>query len=85
MRKSRISWLWLAAAVSFLAGFFLVSNDSSAGWFFIILGIIYISSSIPAGERLTASHPRLVRWGLVGITLLLVLLAVVAGAVVFLM
>jgi hypothetical protein len=74
-------WLWLAAAVSFIVGFILVLNDSGAGWFLIIMGITYISASTRAGQGLAASNPSLVRWGLVGVTALLVLLVIIVGAV----
>jgi hypothetical protein len=76
--------LWLSAAVSFVVGFILVLNDSGAGWFLIIMGIIDIGISTRAGQGLAASNPSLVRWGLVGVTLLLVLLAVVVGTVLLL-
>ncbi len=75
------AWLWLSAAVLFIAGLMLVLNDSGAGWFLIIMGTIYIGASTRAGQGLAASNPGLVRWGLVGVTLLLILLAIVAGAV----
>jgi hypothetical protein len=77
-------WLWLAAAVSFIVGFILVLNDSGAGWFLIIMGITYISASTRAGQGLATSNPSLVRWGLVGITALLVLLAIIVVAVLLL-
>ena len=75
------TWLWLSAAVSFVAGFLLVWNDSGAGWFLIIMGIVHIGAATRPGQGLAASNPSLVWWGLVGVTLLLVLLAVVVGAV----
>ena len=81
MRNRQKAWLWVAAAVSFFAGLILVLNGSSAGWFFAIMGIVYIGASTRAGQALAASNPRLVLWGLVGVTLLLVLLAAVVGAV----
>ena len=81
MHDRQRAWLWLAAAVSFIVGFVLVLNDSGAGWVLVIMGMIYIGASTRAGQGLAASNPSLVRWGLVGITLLLVLLAVVVGAV----
>ncbi len=81
MHNRQRTWLLLSAAVSFVVGFILFLNDSGAGWFLIILGIIYIGVSTRAGQGLTESNPSLVRWGLVGVTLLLVLLAVVVGAV----
>jgi len=74
-------WLWSAAAMSFIVGFIIVLNGSSAGWFLIIMGITYIGASTSAGQGLASSNPSLVRWGFVGVTLLLVLLAVVVGAV----
>jgi hypothetical protein len=67
--------------VSFIVGLALVWNDSGAGWFLIIMGIVYIGVSTRAGQGLAASNPSLVRWGLIGVTLLLVLLAVVVGVV----
>jgi hypothetical protein len=81
MQNRQRVWLWLAAAVSFVVGFILVLNDSSAGWFLIIMGTVYIGALTPPGRGLAASNPSLVRWGLVGVTLLLVLLVVVVGAV----
>jgi len=82
MQNNQRAWLWLSAAVSFIVGLILVMNDSSAGWFLVIMGIIYIGVSTPAGQGWAASNPNLARWGLVGVTLMLVLLAVVIGAVV---
>ena len=84
MHNRQRAWLWLSAAVSFVVGFIFVLNDSGAGWFFVIMGIVYIGASTRAGQGLAASNPSLVRWGLVGVTLLLVLLAVVVGAVLLL-
>ncbi len=76
--------LWIAGAVSLIVGFLLVMNDSSAGWFLIIMGIIDIGATTRAGQGLTPSNRGLVRWGLVAVTLLLVLLALIAGAVILL-
>jgi hypothetical protein len=84
MHNRQRAWIWSAAAVSFVVGFILVLNDSGAGWFLVIMGMIYIGASTRAGQGLAASNPSLVRWGLVGVTLLLVLLAVVVGAVLLL-
>ena len=81
MHNRQRTWLWLAAAVSFVVGFILVLNDSGAGWFLIILGMSYIGISTRSGQTWAASNPSFVRWGLIGGTLLLVLLAVVVGAV----
>ena len=74
-------WLWAAAAVSFVVGLILVLNDSGAGWFLIILGMSYLGVSTRAGQAWAASNPSLAQWGPIGGTLLLVLLAVVVGAV----
>lgn len=84
MHNRQRTWLWLSAAASFVVGFILVLDDSGAGWFLIIMGIVYIGASTRAGQGLAASNPSLVRWGLVGVTLLLILLAVVVGAVLLL-
>jgi len=81
MHNRQRVWLWLSAAVSFIVGFILVLNDSVAGWFLIIMGITYLGTSTRAGQKWAASNPSLARWGLVGITLLLVILAIVVGAV----
>ena len=81
MDKRKRTWLWLSAAVLFIAGFILVLNDSGAGWFLIILGITYIGASTQAGQAWAESNPSLGRWGLIGVTLLLVLLAVIVGVV----
>lgn len=84
MNSRQRTWLWLAAIASFIVGLALVWNDSGAGWFLIIMGILYLGASTRAGQAWAASNPRLGRWGLVGVTLLLVLLAVVFGAVLLL-
>jgi hypothetical protein len=82
MHNRQKVWLWLSAAISFIVGFILVLNDSGAGWFLIIMGITYLGTSTRAGQTWAASNPSLARWGLIGISLLLVLLTVVVGAVV---
>jgi len=74
-------WLWLSAAISFIVGFILVLKDSGAGWFLIIIGIIYIGTLTRPGQTWTEANPRLTKWGLIGVTLLLVILIFVAGAV----
>ena len=81
MQNHQRTWLWLAAAVSFVVGFILVLNDSGAGWLFAIFGMSYLGVSTRAGQARAASNPNLVRWGLTGGTLLVVFLAVVVGAV----
>lgn len=77
-------WLWLGAAISMVVGFILVLNDSGAGWFLIILGITYLGTGTRAGQSWAASNSNLARWGIIGATILLALLAVIAGAVVLL-
>lgn len=74
-------WLWLSAAVSLMAGFLLVMNDSSAGWFLIILGIIDIGATTRAGQGLAVSNRGRLSWGLIAATLLIILLVLIAGAV----
>jgi hypothetical protein len=81
MDKRHRAWLWTSAAVSMVVGIILVANDSAAGWFIIIMGLTYLGASSRTGQSLAASNPSLVRWGLIGTTLLLVLLVVVVGAV----
>ncbi len=81
MNASPQIWLWVSAAVSLIAGFLLVMNDSSAGWFLIIMGIIDIGATTRAGRGLAAPNRGMIRWGLIAVTLLLVVLVLIAGAV----
>jgi putative hemolysin len=82
MQNRERAWLWLSAAVSSVVGFILVLNDSGAGWFLIIMGIVYIGASTRAGQELPESDPTYRRWGLVSVTVLLVALTVIVGALV---
>ena len=77
MQNRQRAWFWLTAVVLFVVGFMLVMNDSTAGWFLIILGITYLGSSTRAGQSWATSNPSIARWGLIGVTLLLILLVVV--------
>lgn len=81
MQNRQRTWLWLAAALSFVVGFGLVLADSGAGWFLIIMGIIYLGLSTRTGQAWAAPNPGLFRWALIGVTLLLVMLILVVGAV----
>ncbi len=81
MNNRQRVWLWLAAAVSIIVGVLLLLADSGAGWFLVIMGIIYTGASTRAGQGLAASQPSLARWGLISVTMLLVLLTLVVGAV----
>ena len=81
MSNRQKTGLRISAAVLFIVGFVLVMNDSSAGWFLIILGITYLGVSARTGQAWAASNSSLAKWGLVGVTLLLILLAVVVAAV----
>jgi len=85
MDNRQKAWTWSAAAISIVAGFILWLNDSAAGAFLILMGIIYIGTLTRPGQTWAATNPSLVRWGLVGVTLLLIVLAVVVGAVFLLM
>ena len=80
VERERI-WIWLAAALSFVAGLVLVLNDSSAGWIFFIIGIGYLGASTKAGRAWAATNATLSTWGLVGVTVLLLLLVVIVGGV----
>ena len=77
MHNRQRTWIRLAATLSFVVGLVLVLNDSGAGWIFFIIGMSYLGISTRAGQ----ANPSFVRWGLIGVTLLLVLLVVVVGAV----
>lgn len=79
MDKHDKIWLWIAAAVSMIMGSVLVFNDTSAGWFLVILGISYIGASTGAGQKWAISKLDLARWGLIGV--LLITLLLVAGVV----
>ena len=81
MNASPQIWLWASAAVSLITGFLLVMNDSGAGWFLIIMGIINIGATTRAGRRLAHSNRGMTGWGLIAVTLLLVVLVLIAGAV----
>jgi len=84
MQNRSRAWLWSAAAISFIVGLILVLNDSAAGWFLIIMGIAYIGASRRAGQAWSESNSSLGRWGVIGGSVLLVLLAIVVGAVLLL-
>ena len=77
MQNRQRTWFWLATAVLFVVGLMLVMNDTTAGWFLIILGITYLGASTRAGQSWATSNPSIARWGLIGVTLLLILLVVV--------
>jgi hypothetical protein len=81
MNNRQKTWLWISAAASLIVGILLVWNDSGAGWFLIIMGIAYLGVLTRPGQEWTASNPGLTRWALIGVTLLLVLLAIIAGTV----
>jgi hypothetical protein len=84
MDKQDKIWMWSSAAVSMAMGFILVLNDSGAGWFLVILGITIIGTSTGAVQKWTDSNPHLTRWGLIGVTLLTILLIVGVVAVIVL-
>lgn len=79
--QNRRVWWWLAAAVALILGFFLIVRGDHNGWFLVLLGVVYLGAMTGTARRLTASNPSLARWGLLGLTLLLVLLTVIAGAI----
>jgi hypothetical protein len=81
MKDRQKVWLWISAAFLFVVGFILVMSESSAGWFLIILGITYLGLSTRAGQTWSSSNPTLARWALLSVTLLLILLTIVVGAV----
>jgi hypothetical protein len=65
-------------------GFVIVMSDSSAGWFLIILGITYLGVSTDRGQTWSASNPKIARWVLAGITVLLIMLAIIIDIVLLL-
>ena len=84
MNKNQRTWLWLSAIVSFAVGFILVLNDSGAGWFLIIMGMVYIGSLTRPGQTWAEANLRTMQGALVGITILLVVTVSVAVAVLLL-
>jgi len=84
MNKQDQVWLWITAAVSVIMGATLVLNDSSAGWFLIILGIAYLGASTGAAQKWATSKLNLARWGLIGVLVLAILLVVGTVAVIVL-
>ncbi len=84
MNASPQIWLWVSATISLIAGFLLVMNDSGAGWFLIIMGIIDIGASTRPGRAWATTNPTLARWGLVAATALLLLLVLIVGSVLLL-
>jgi hypothetical protein len=84
MKNRQKIWLWSSAAVLFVMGFILVMSDSGAGWFLIILGVTYLGLSTGRGQTWTVSNPKAARWVFVGITVLLVMLAIIIGVVLLL-
>jgi hypothetical protein len=80
MNKQDQVWLWISAVVSMVMGSILVLNDSSAGWFLIILAITYIGASTGTAQKWVTSKLNLARWGLIGVMVLTILL--VAGVIV---
>ncbi len=77
-------WLWITAAVSIIMGSVLVSNDSGAGWFLIILGVTYIGASTRVGQKWASTKLDLARRGLIGVTLLTTVLVLVSAAAILL-
>jgi hypothetical protein len=83
MNKKSKNLVMEAAVVSILAGVLLVLKDSGAGWFLIIMGIIYLGALTRPGQRLAVANPNPVRWALVSVSLLSVLVLII-GVVILL-
>ena len=81
MDNRQKTWLWISAAALFIVGILLVWNDSGAGWFLIILGMTYLGASTQAGQTWATNNPDFARWGLIGVTLLLIILGILVGAI----
>jgi hypothetical protein len=78
--RQRAVW-WLATALLFIVGFLLVLRVNHRGWLFVILGAVFLGALTATDRGLAVSHPRLARWALAGIALLLLLLVVIVGVV----
>jgi hypothetical protein len=73
--------IWIGAAIGFVVGLLLLMNDSSAaGLFLILLGIGSLATLTRAGQTWAGSNPRLAKWGLIAIPVMVVLLVVIVGA-----
>jgi len=81
MRNRDRLWWWLAAAAALVLGFVLIVRGDHNGWFLVVLGAVYVGAMIGTATGHASWSQDRIRWGLLGITLLLVLLAVVAGAI----
>jgi hypothetical protein len=81
MDNRQKTWIWLGAAMSFVVGLLLLMNDSSAaGLFLMLIGISSLATLTRAGQTWAGSNPGLAKWGLIAIPVLVVLLAVIVGA-----
>ena len=81
MDNRQKTWIWLGAAVSLVVGVLLLMKDSSAaGMFLILLGIGSLATLTRGGQSWAGSNPGLAKWGLMAIPALVVLLAVIVGA-----
>ena len=81
MDNRQKTWIWLGAAVSFVVGVMLLMKDSSAaGMFLILLGIGSLATLTRSGQTWAGSNPALAKWGLMAVSALVVLLAVIVGA-----
>jgi hypothetical protein len=79
MSKQDQVWLWTAAAVSLVMGWFLVLNNNSAGWYLIILGVLNIAASSGIAQKRLTSKLDLARWGLTGVMIFTILM--IAGVI----
>jgi len=62
----------------FVVGLLLVASKNVGGWFFFILGLSYLAGTMGPGRSLAYEHPRLLRWVIAGITVLVLSVAFVA-------
>jgi hypothetical protein len=81
MEKRQRFWWWLATAVLFLLGLFLVWRVNHRGWLLVALGTVYLGALYATGRGSAVSNSRLARWALLGISLLVLVLVVILGVI----
>jgi hypothetical protein len=79
MLGRRRTWLWIEAGASAVVGFLLVLRESSAGWLFVLLALVYVALLASPGSGRNVSARLLTRWGWITLAVLVIVLIVVAA------
>ena len=67
-----------AAIAWFVIGLVLVASKNVSGWFFFVLGLSYLAGTMGPGRSWAYEHPKLLRWVIAGLTMLVLLVAIAA-------